>query len=171
MARLKDSGSRREFAGGAVRDLQEGKGRCDLLPLDVCSRVVDNTALSSILKSIDSYLAAGSCDDLLNAVQIFMKHYNIGAADCLLDLAIHYEDGCVKYGERNWENGIPLHCYIDSGVRHLLKCFRGDVDEPHHRAFIWNMFGAVWTHENLPSFIDLKFPQKIVDTSDSNCAE
>lgn len=28
-----DSGNRREFDSGAVRDIQEGKGRCDLLPL------------------------------------------------------------------------------------------------------------------------------------------
>ena len=29
---IKDSGNRREFETGAVRDIQEGKGRCDLLP-------------------------------------------------------------------------------------------------------------------------------------------
>lgn len=30
---IKDSGNRREFSTGAVRDMAEGKGRCDLLPL------------------------------------------------------------------------------------------------------------------------------------------
>ena len=30
-----DSGARVEFDSGAVRDIKEGKGRCDLLPLDV----------------------------------------------------------------------------------------------------------------------------------------
>ena len=34
---LKDSGTRREFETGAVRDICEGKGRCDLLPMDVIS--------------------------------------------------------------------------------------------------------------------------------------
>lgn len=29
---LKDSGNRREFTTGAVRDIGDGKGRCDLLP-------------------------------------------------------------------------------------------------------------------------------------------
>ena len=29
---IKDSGNRREFESGAVRDMQEGKGRMDLLP-------------------------------------------------------------------------------------------------------------------------------------------
>ena len=28
-----DSGNRREFESGAARDVAEGKGRCDLLPL------------------------------------------------------------------------------------------------------------------------------------------
>ena len=36
---IKDSGTRREFDSGAVRDIQEGKGRCDLLPLDVISEL------------------------------------------------------------------------------------------------------------------------------------
>ena len=32
MAALKDSGARREFGTGSVRDVREGKGRFDLLP-------------------------------------------------------------------------------------------------------------------------------------------
>ena len=30
---IKDSGERTEFSSGAVRDMHEGKGRMDLLPL------------------------------------------------------------------------------------------------------------------------------------------
>lgn len=37
MAELKDSGNRREFETGAVRDMQEGKGRMDLVPWGVCA--------------------------------------------------------------------------------------------------------------------------------------
>ena len=32
---IQDSGNRTSFESGAVRDIQRGKGRCDLLPLDV----------------------------------------------------------------------------------------------------------------------------------------
>lgn len=39
MAVLKDSGNRREFESGAVRDMQEGKGRMDLVPWNVCQQV------------------------------------------------------------------------------------------------------------------------------------
>ena len=35
MSEIKDSGNRTEFGTGAVRDIQDDKGRCDLLPLDV----------------------------------------------------------------------------------------------------------------------------------------
>ena len=54
---IKDSGERREFDTGAVRDITDNKGRYDLLPLLT-----------------------------------------------LRDLAIHYQKGCNKYGDRNWEN-------------------------------------------------------------------
>lgn len=37
---LKDSGNRREFSSGAVRDIAEGKGRCDLLPLGVIGEII-----------------------------------------------------------------------------------------------------------------------------------
>ena len=39
---IKDSGNRREFESGCVRDIAEGKGRCDLLPLDVICMLYDN---------------------------------------------------------------------------------------------------------------------------------
>lgn len=41
MAELKDSGNRREFETGAVRDMEEGKGRMDLVPWGVCSDLHD----------------------------------------------------------------------------------------------------------------------------------
>lgn len=39
MATLKDSGDRREFGTGAVRDMAEGKGRMDLIPWDVALNI------------------------------------------------------------------------------------------------------------------------------------
>lgn len=39
---IKDSGERREFDTGAVRDIQKGKGRCDLMPLDVAADLLAN---------------------------------------------------------------------------------------------------------------------------------
>ena len=39
MAEIKDSGERTQFQSGAVRDMHEGKGRCDLLPMCVMLRL------------------------------------------------------------------------------------------------------------------------------------
>ena len=47
-ATILDSGNRREFESGAVRDIQEGKGRCDLMPLDVVANVIGSPVLSYI---------------------------------------------------------------------------------------------------------------------------
>lgn len=148
-----DSGNRKEFETGAVRDAREGVGRCDLLPLGILGRYMDDL----ILIYIDDYLRTGKGIKLWSALASFAGTAYLDFYSALLDVSKHYEDGCVKYGERNWEKGIPLHCYIDSAVRHYLKYKRGDKDEPHDRAFVWNILGAIWTHTNKPELIDLPF--------------
>ena len=50
---IKDSGNRRAFESGAVRDMAEGKGRCDLLPLSVCNVMVMDCAVD---KQSDDFL-------------------------------------------------------------------------------------------------------------------
>lgn len=154
---IKDSGERREFDSGAVRDVQEGKGRCDLLPLDTASFVLDD----DILYYINSFVRTGDDYELKNAIHSFTKKTGWDIFTMLLEVAMHYEEGARKYAERNWEKGIPLHCYIDSGVRHYLKWRRGDTDERHDRAFVWNMLGAIWTKEHHPDLIDLPFGERV----------
>lgn len=152
---IKDSGERRQFESGAVRDIAEGKGRCDLLPLDVISYHIGGTPFHLI----DKYIRTGDIKHLRDVIEIFSIAYFNDFSTAMLEVAKHYEDGAKKYAERNWEQGIPLHCYIDSGVRHYLKFMRGDTDEPHDRAFLWNMLGAIWTHMNKPELIDLPFKE------------
>ena len=103
-----DSGDRTEFSSGAVRDMHEGKGRFDLLPMCV-----------------------------------------------LMRLARHYEAGSKKYGDRNWEKGIPCHSFADSAIRHLVKYMDGWTDEDHLIAAIWNLCGLAWTEEKKPELMDI----------------
>ena len=156
MAELKDSGERRQFDTGAVRDVAEGKGRCDLLPLHQVAVLLED----EIIECISDYVDGGKTSSLRDAIWLFSDMVFGSQYTAMLETAKQYEDGCQKYGERNWQKGIPVHCYIDSGVRHYLKFRRGDVDEPHDRAFVWNMLGAIWTHENKPELIDLPFASK-----------
>jgi hypothetical protein len=150
-----DSGARREFDTGAVRDIAEGKGRCDLLPLDVVGELLESPAI----ESINDYVRTGMTGHLYDAISLFIVNEFPDQYTAMIELSKHYEEGCKKYGDRNWEKGIPLHCYIDSGVRHLLKHYRGDKDEQHDKAFIWNIMCAIWTHENKPELIDLPFKE------------
>ena len=73
-----------------------------------------------------------------------------------LEVAKHFEDGAKKYGPDNWRRGIPVNCYIDSAVRHYLKYLRGDTDERHDRAFVWNILCCIWTVENMPELNNYK---------------
>ena len=137
---IKDSGERRAFPTGAVRDIQEGKGRCDLMPLRVVARISHG---DSILDNIGLFQETGDTEYLYCVLRTFARAFD-GLADMLLEVAKHFEDGAKKYGENNWQKGIPTHCYIDSAVRHYLKYLRDDQDEPHNRAFVWNIMCCIW---------------------------
>ncbi len=110
---IKDSGNRRQFKTGAVRDMQAGKGRYDLLPAVALHRV-----------------------------------------------AIHYENGAVKYGERNWEAGIPISSFLDSALRHLFQYAAGETGEDHLSAAAFNILGAMQMEEVKPEMQDLPVYQK-----------
>lgn len=144
MAEILDSGERREFDTGAVRDIAEGKGRCDLLPLDVIAQLVDDIVLSEI----ESYRQTGEVIYLYKALRWFIKKRYESPADAVLELSKHFEDGAKKYGEYNWQKGLPLSSFVNSGVRHYLKWLRGDEDERHDRAFMWNIVCLIWTKKH-----------------------
>jgi len=162
---IKDSGHRRQFDSGAVRDIQEGKGRCDLLPLGVVADLMGSKELMQIHK----FKSTGDFIPLFDALKefslIYMTRDEAGKiveydfmkqnlADMMLEVSIHFEEGAKKYGDNNWRKGIPAHCYIDSAVRHYMKWNRGDNDEPHDRAFAWNLLCCIWTCQNMPELND-----------------
>lgn len=158
MSQLKDSGNRREFSTGAVRDVADGKGRCDLLPLVQVGELID----SCTLRQISMFMESGVTYHLIKSIHAFCQENAWDLPTAMLEVSIHYEDGARKYAERNWEIGIPVHCFIGSAVRHYLKWPRGDTDEPHDRAVLWNLLGAWWTLDNHPELNDLPCARKDV---------
>lgn len=144
---IKDSGDRTEFATGAVRDMREGKGRFDLCPLEVMSDMFVTKEINHdpILLDIATFMYEHDTAWLEAALDNFAdKAYDGCLPTMFLEVAKHFEEGAKKYGESNWQKGIPAHCYIDSAVRHYLKWLRGDQDEPHDRAFVWNIMCCIW---------------------------
>lgn len=145
---IKDSGDRTQFQTGAVRDMREGKGRCDLMPLEVVYRYlkVFRGDVANPIKCIWGFQDCGDTRALYEAIRCFCDYNASWSSEptMFLEVAKHFEEGAKKYGDNNWQKGIPVHCYIDSAVRHYLKWLRGDTDEPHDRAFVWNLMCCIW---------------------------
>lgn len=95
-----DSGQRRSFGTGAVRDIDDGKPRYDLIPPHALRRV-----------------------------------------------AMLYTRGAVKYGENNWHKGIPTQQMLASAMRHLEAYRRGEQDEDHLAAVVWNVLAIMQYEE------------------------
>lgn len=79
-------------------------------------------------------------------------------------LARWYELGAGKYGDRNWEKGIPFSRCIDSCKRHIDKFIMGMHDEDHLAAAVWNLMaimdyqerGMGSSYDDLPHYMDKK---------------
>ena len=155
---LVDSGARTEFNTGAMREIDECvKGRCDLLPLDVVMHIVSEhqDVRDNILEDIAGFVREHDERYLFLAIREFCMERKWDTATAMLELSIHFAEGARKYSPNNWRKGLPIHSFIDSGVRHYLKWLRGDTDEPHDRAFLWNMVCCIWTFENKPEMMDI----------------
>lgn len=155
---IKDSGDRTEFETGAVRDMHKEKGRCDLLPLEVVSELLnrDDCRPIDVFERISQFQKSNDVMFLKLALNVFINQHHWDSHTMILEVAKHFEEGAKKYGENNWQKGIPVRCYIDSAIRHYLKWLRGDQDEPHDRAFCWNILCAIWTCKNKPELNDYR---------------
>lgn len=105
-----------KFDSGSRRDSAQGKGRPDLLPVHALIRI------------------AKVCDPLVVPIHGIQR------------LSVHYENGAVKYGDRNWELGQPISRYFQSMFRHLQKYVGGAREEDHLAAVVWNAC-AIMDHE------------------------
>ena len=165
MENILDSGTRRDFGTGAVRDMAEGKGRMDLLPWDVLAYWFAKNLAWEEKKSewcrwfLDDIHCAikrvYTTEHIQDAITMFTNlAFDGNYLTAILEYAKHMEAGCLKYGDRNWENGIPVDVYLDSALRHFIKHVRGDDDERHDRAVLWNLWCCLWTIKHKPEMID-----------------
>lgn len=73
----------------------------------------------------------------------------------LLRVARHMENSLADHEERNWEKGLPMHCFLDSAMRHVFKYMDGQTDEDHLAAAATNLLMALWTEDHLPAMQDI----------------
>lgn len=65
-------------------------------------------------------------------------------------LAVHLTKGAQKYDARNWmkaSGDAELTRFRESAIRHFIQWMRGDVDEDHAAAVMFNINGAEYVKE------------------------
>ena len=52
-------------------------------------------------------------------------------------------EGAAKYGDFNWEKGMPVHDLLNHVLRHIYKYLSGDRSEPHLPHAAWGVLAAI----------------------------
>lgn len=158
MPKIKDNGQRTQFETGAVREIDETKGRCDLVYNSAWSVV----ATDVFYDYMEGFVRSGDKRDVYSAIDYVVRtafDHNYDTA--YLEVSQHYAEGAKKYADRNMEKGLPWHSMVDSALRHYTKWRRGDDDEPHARAVIWNLLTLLYMVDYKPELNDLPCKEEL----------
>ena len=64
-------------------------------------------------------------------------------------------EGAAKYGDRNWEKGIPISNLLNHCIRHIYLYILGDTSEDHLAHGAWNLLAACDMEEVRPECCDI----------------
>lgn len=78
-------------------------------------------------------------------------------------LAESYAEGARKYGDHNWQRGMPASQMINRALRHIYLWLEGDEEEDHLAHAAWNLLGICHFEEVMPEMIDI--PARMSKTS------
>lgn len=75
----------------------------------------------------------------------------------IFGVAKAYQEGASRYGNWNWERGMPADSILNHAVRHIFLAIRGDTDEDHCGHAGWGLLAAyhslkLWPHLNAGKF-------------------
>lgn len=82
--------------------------------------------------------------------------YDLVSPIGLREVARACAEGAEKYGDWNWEKGMPVHDLLNHAIAHIYGFLSGDRSEPHLGHAAWNVLAAIhshelWPHLNYPS--------------------
>ncbi len=88
-------------------------------------------------------------------------------------LAVHYENGAIKYEDRNWEKGFPLSWFLDKMERHAerykeCRILGKEPTEDHIAAVAWNALGFMHMEEMIRRG---KLPAELDDLPNPKCTD
>lgn len=59
-------------------------------------------------------------------------------------------EGAEKYGDFNWEKGMPVNDLLNHAIRHIYMFLGGDRSEDHLGHAAWGLLAAVHSNEVWP---------------------
>jgi hypothetical protein len=59
-------------------------------------------------------------------------------------------EGAARYGDWNWEKGMPVHDLLNHAIRHVYLYLAGDRSEPHLPHAAWGLLAAIHSDELWP---------------------
>lgn len=79
--------------------------------------------------------------------------YDLVSPIGLREVARACAEGAQKYGDWNWEKGMPVHDLLNHAIAHIYGFLSGDRSEPHLGHAAWNLLAAIhsqqlWPHLN-----------------------
>jgi hypothetical protein len=79
-----------------------------------------------------------------------MEAYYLITPDILSSLARTYAEGAKKYGDFNWEKGMPASDLLNHAIRHYTLFISGDTREDHLGHMLWNIGAAIHSLAHWP---------------------
>jgi hypothetical protein len=76
--------------------------------------------------------------------------YDLVSPIGLREVARTCAEGAAKYGDWNWEKGMPVHDLLNHAIAHLYQFLSGDRNEPHLGHAAWNVLAAIHSQEMWP---------------------
>ena len=83
--------------------------------------------------------------------------YDLISPHVLESLARTHAEGAKKYGDNNWQKGLPSSDLLNRVYRHLNLWRLGDISEDHLGHALWNLGAIVHFLREKPELVTLPF--------------
>jgi hypothetical protein len=130
-----------EVNKNSIKQSKFESSRFDLMPLEVVCHILNPRGnLDKVVRDIANFMKYNETGYLYSAIESFQSMaYRNSCYTMLLDVSKYFEEY-----KNDWQKGTPVNQYINAAIQHYLKWFRGDTDEAHDRAFVYNLMCCIW---------------------------
>lgn len=87
--------------------------------------------------------------------------YDLISPIALERLAATLAQGASRYGDRNWEKGLPFSDTLNHLLRHIYKYIEGDKSEDHLAHAAFGLFALMHFETTMPEMNDLPWAEDV----------